>query len=83
MVTVREKHGGKCCGAPETAPRRFTMEIDLKIGAAQWDNHDEMEMRPIPRALRNLPVWAKILSLATHWQFVTVWKPMRVEVQPA
>src|SRR5215207_8731163 len=48
-VTVREKHGGKCGGAPETAPRRFTMEIDLETGAAQWDNNDEMEMKPIPR----------------------------------
>ena len=48
-VTVREKHGGKCGGAPETAPRRFTMEIDLKTGAVQWDNNDEMEMKPIPR----------------------------------
>jgi hypothetical protein len=47
-VTVREKHGGKCGGAPETAPRRFTMEIDLKTGAAQWDNNDEMEMKPVP-----------------------------------
>ena len=47
-VTVREKHGGKCSGAPETAPRRFTMEIDLKTGAARWDNNDEMEMKPIP-----------------------------------
>lgn len=46
-VTVREKHGGKCGGAPETAPRRFTMEIDLKTGAAQWDRNDEMEMKPI------------------------------------
>ena len=48
-VTVREKHGGKCGGAPETAPRRFTMEIDLKTEAAQWDNNGEMEMKPIPR----------------------------------
>jgi hypothetical protein len=47
-VTVREKHGSKCGGAPETAPRRFTMEIDLKTGAALWDYNDEMEMRPIP-----------------------------------
>ncbi len=47
-VTVREKHGGMCGGAPETAPRRFTMEIDLRTGTAQWDNNDEMEMRPIP-----------------------------------
>lgn len=46
-VTVREKHGGKCGGA-ETAPRRFTMEIDLKTGMAQRDNNDEMEMQPIP-----------------------------------
>jgi hypothetical protein len=41
-VTVREKHGGKCGGAPETAPRRFTMEIDLRpgrlsgIGMTRW-----------------------------------------------
>jgi hypothetical protein len=48
-VTVREKHGGKCGGAAETAPRRFTMEIDLKTGAAQWDNNNEMEMKPIPK----------------------------------
>ena len=47
-VTVREKHGGKCGGAPEAAPRRFTMEIDLKTGSAQWDNNDEMEMKSIP-----------------------------------
>jgi hypothetical protein len=47
-VTVREKHGGKCGGAPETAPRRFTIEIDLKTGAAQWDRNDAMEMEPIP-----------------------------------
>ncbi len=47
-VTVREKHGGKCGGAPETAPRRFTMEIDLETGAAQWDRNNEMEMKPIP-----------------------------------
>ena len=48
-VTVREKHGGKCGGALETAPRRFTIEIDLKTGAARWDNNDEMEMNPIPQ----------------------------------
>jgi hypothetical protein len=46
-VTVREKHGGKCGGALETAPRRFTIEIDLKSGAARWDNNNEMEMNPI------------------------------------
>ena len=60
-VTVREKHGGKCGGALETAPRRFTIEIDLKTGAARWDSNDEMEMKPIPvrvlerRGPRGLP----------------------------
>jgi hypothetical protein len=48
-VTVRAKHDRKCSGDPGTAPRRFTMEFDLKTGAAQWDNNDEMEMRPVPR----------------------------------
>jgi hypothetical protein len=48
-VTVREKHDKRCGGDPETAPRRFTMEIDLKTGTVHWDNNDEMEMTPIPR----------------------------------
>jgi hypothetical protein len=47
-VTVRGKHGGKCGGAPETAPRRFTMDIALKTGVAQWDNNDDMEMKLVP-----------------------------------
>ena len=41
MVTIREKHGGKCGGALETAPRRFT------TGAARWGNKDETEINPI------------------------------------
>ena len=48
-VTVRQKHDGKCGGALETAPRRFTIEIDLKTGASRWDNNDEMETNPIPQ----------------------------------
>jgi hypothetical protein len=48
-VTVLEKHDKTCGGDPETAPRRFTMEVDLKTGAAQWDNNDEMQMEPIKR----------------------------------
>ena len=48
-VTVREKHDERCGGAPEVAPRRFTMEMNLKTGAALWDNNDEMEMKPIPK----------------------------------
>ncbi len=50
-VIVREKHDKKCGGAPETAPRRFTLEIDLETGAARWDNnYPDMEMRPIRKA---------------------------------
>lgn len=48
-VMVRELHGGRCGGAEETAPRRFTIEINLNTGAARWDNNfPDMEMRPIP-----------------------------------
>jgi hypothetical protein len=48
-VTVREKHDRKCGGTPETAPRRFSLEINLKTGAVLWDNnYPDMEMRPIP-----------------------------------
>jgi hypothetical protein len=45
---VREKHNEVCGGAPDIAPRRFTLEIDLKTGNAFWDYNGEMEMRPIP-----------------------------------
>jgi hypothetical protein len=48
MVTVREKHGGKCGGAPEVPSHWLTMEVDLKTGIARWDTNDEMEMKPIP-----------------------------------
>lgn len=49
-VTVLEKHGGGCPGDPETSPRRFSMEIDMRTGAAKWDNNfPDMEMRPVPR----------------------------------
>ncbi len=48
-VPVREKHGGKCGGAPEAAPRRFTTEIDLKTGAARWGRDDAKTIRPIPK----------------------------------
>jgi hypothetical protein len=50
-VTVddREKHNAKCRGDPITAPRRFSLELNLKTGAAKWDNNlPEMEMQPIP-----------------------------------
>jgi hypothetical protein len=47
-VTVRETYGRKCPFDPDAGPRWFTMEIDLRTGAAQWDNNDEVEMRPVP-----------------------------------
>lgn len=48
-VDVREKHNRKCGGDPETSPRMFTLEVDLKAGTAKWDKNDEMEMRPVPQ----------------------------------
>jgi hypothetical protein len=46
-VNVREKHNAVCGGDPDTAPRRFTLEFDVKTGTARWDNNSEIEMRPI------------------------------------
>jgi hypothetical protein len=47
-VNVREKHNKFCGGDPSIAPRRFTLEIDLKTGTAFWDYNGEMELRPVP-----------------------------------
>ena len=47
-VATVEKHNKKCGGDPDLAPRMFSLEVDLKTGAARWDNNPEMEMRPIP-----------------------------------
>jgi hypothetical protein len=50
-VDVREKHNAKCGGDLVTAPRRFSLEINLRTGAAKWDNNvPDMEMPPIPPA---------------------------------
>ena len=50
QVGVLERHGDGCAGDPDTAPRRFDLEIDMKTGAAKWDrNYPDMEMRPVPR----------------------------------
>ncbi|WP_210492257.1 hypothetical protein [Microvirga antarctica] len=56
-VDVREKHNKKCGGAPETAPQMFSLNIDLKTGAVQWDGNDDMEMRPVPRQLGDADTW--------------------------
>jgi len=46
---VIEKHDKVCGGDPEVAPRLFDLEIDMKTGAAKWDNNPDGEMRPIPK----------------------------------
>ena len=55
VVTARESHKPQppqCDGDPGIAPRLFTMEIDMRTGAAKWDRMTEDdvsgEMRPIP-----------------------------------
>jgi hypothetical protein len=47
-VTVLEHHSRRCGGDPDTAPRRFDLDTNLKTGAATWDNNDDMEQRRIP-----------------------------------
>src|SRR5918997_311562 len=36
----------RCGGDPNTAPRRFDIEIDLRTGAVRTDNNPKREMRP-------------------------------------
>src|SRR5918993_2812918 len=36
----------RCGRDPNTAPRRFDIEIDLRTGAVRTDNNPEREMRP-------------------------------------
>ncbi len=53
IVDVREKHNKACGGAPETTPRRFSLEINMRTGVIRWDNNfPDMEMVPIPRRAR-------------------------------
>ena len=47
-VEVREKKNKKRGGDPNTGPRMFSLNMDLKTGAAWSDDNDEMEMRPVP-----------------------------------
>jgi hypothetical protein len=52
-VGVYEVHDKKCGGDPDVSHRLFDLEIDLKSGAAKWDNNfPDMEMRPVPRRAR-------------------------------
>ena len=66
-MDVREKHNAKCGGAPEVAPRRFSLEIDLRTGATKWDYWDyqgdyDGGMRAIPG--RHRPSGAKCEGLS-------------------
>jgi hypothetical protein len=59
-VNVREKHNIVCGGDADTAPRRFTLEIDRQSGKARWDRNSEMELRPIPSAPLSQAMKAKV-----------------------
>jgi hypothetical protein len=52
-INVHEKHNARCGGDPNTSPRRFTLQVDLKTRAALWDGDNlEAEMNPVPRDAR-------------------------------
>jgi hypothetical protein len=52
-VGVYEVHDKACGGDPDFSHRLFDLEIDMKTGAAKWDNNlPDMEMRPIPKRAR-------------------------------
>ena len=52
-VGVYEVHDKECGGDPDVSHRLFDLEIDMKTGAAKWDNNfPDMEMRPVPRRAR-------------------------------
>ena len=52
-VGVYEVHDKECGGDPDISHRLFDLEIDMKTGAAKWDNNfPDMEMRPVPRRAR-------------------------------
>ena len=52
-VGVYEVHDKACGGDPDVMHRLFDLEIDLKTGAAKWDNDfPDMEMRPVPQRAR-------------------------------
>ena len=45
-IGVYEVHDRRCGGDPNTAPRRFDIEIDMRTGAVRTGNNPEREMRP-------------------------------------
>lgn len=53
VFDIREQHRlPRCKGDPGTAPRIFSLEIDIRTSQARWDRmtpgHSDGEMRPIP-----------------------------------
>ncbi|KQP10126.1 hypothetical protein ASF28_02925 [Methylobacterium sp. Leaf99] len=58
VFDVREQHRPpRCKGDPGTAPRMFSLEVDLRTGRARWDRMTPEDldggMRPIPRRARH------------------------------
>jgi hypothetical protein len=54
VFDVRERHRPpRCPGDPGTAPRLFSLEIDMRTGRARWDRFTVNDlsgvMRPVPR----------------------------------
>lgn len=48
-VGVYEVHDATCGGDPDAEHRLFDLEINMRSGAAKWDNNLDMEMRPVPK----------------------------------
>ncbi|MCK9913649.1 hypothetical protein MXD81_31155 [Microbacteriaceae bacterium K1510] len=46
---VYEVHDATCGGDPDAEHRLFDLEINMRSGAAKWDNNTDMEMQPVPR----------------------------------
>ena len=45
-IGVDKAHDRRCGGDPNTAPRRFDIEIDLRTGAVRTNDNPDREMRP-------------------------------------
>src|SRR5918995_4370232 len=46
QIGVYELHDRRCGGDPNTAPRRFDIEIDMRTGAVRTEDNPDLEMRP-------------------------------------
>lgn len=50
-VVVRERHTANCGGAPETAPRLFSVRVKKRDGTLTSDVYDGTSFRPVDRGL--------------------------------